>query len=114
VRRPRTLLVAGRFHLGAFFLGFRLVVEWRVEDRLPHWVRQRSQNLARCREIAVFGLLGFQLLFDLALVASNLAGLVARWISCKLPDRHVRVDLRGLEIGVAQHGLDGADIGAPF
>lgn len=32
----------------------------------------------------------------------------------KLADRHVRLDLRRLQVGVAEHRLDEADIGAAF
>ena len=32
----------------------------------------------------------------------------------KLADRHLRVDLRRLQIGVAEHRLNEADIGAAF
>jgi hypothetical protein len=42
----------GCFHFGPFVLGFRLVVEWSGENRLPHRVGQRTEDLARGGQVA--------------------------------------------------------------
>ena len=51
VRCAGPLLVSGCFYFGPFFVGFPLVIERRSENRLPYEIRQRPQNLARCRQV---------------------------------------------------------------
>jgi len=45
-------LSTGCFYIGPFFLGFRLVILRRSENRLPDRICQRTEDLARGRQIA--------------------------------------------------------------